>query len=488
MKKKIIAGVLAVTMLTANIPMITAFADAMPIVTVGADLSAEQREKVMDFFNVDESTVEVIEIDNTQERKYLEGLVPDEKIGHKTLSCSYIYPTTRGGIIVKTANLTWVNDGMIANALITAGIENCQVIATAPFPVSGTGALTGVLAAYEKSADVTLDEDKKALATEEIVLTGDIIDEVMASAAAQPTTDVTGETVQPATDEKGNTIEDEVKGITEARLLQMLNEIKTEVINGNLTEDEIKAIVDKHLKEYKIELTEYTYNKLVDYLKSLTAVSYSDKIKENISGVTDRIKDGFKIDVNINLDGITDTVQSTVQNVEKNWFEKIIDAVVNFFKALFGGGTSDEQSSSSSSASSSGSTTVTPDTTEETLPNIFEGVDTDIFDFDKSVAGDEEETTENSDDAGIIEEGPIEDIPIQFETEAEQESIIETTENIAENEHVEDNPSLDDLVPASANDAPVEDEQSSAVDVQPSEENEDTTSGDTGVSLDDIVG
>ena len=58
----------------------------------------------------------------------------------------YVEPTKKGnGINVKTANLTWVTSAMIATTLSTAGIENANVIAAAPFPVSGTGALTGVM-------------------------------------------------------------------------------------------------------------------------------------------------------------------------------------------------------------------------------------------------------------------------------------------------------------------------------------------------------
>ena len=57
-------------------------------------------------------------------------------------------------------------------------MKNCEVIAACPFEVSGTGALTGIQMAYEKASGEKLDEEKKQIATEEIVVTGNLADEV----------------------------------------------------------------------------------------------------------------------------------------------------------------------------------------------------------------------------------------------------------------------------------------------------------------------
>ena len=50
---------------------------------------------------------------------------------------------------------------MIASTLTTAGMENCNVIAACPFEVSGTGALTGIIMAYEQASGENLDERPK---------------------------------------------------------------------------------------------------------------------------------------------------------------------------------------------------------------------------------------------------------------------------------------------------------------------------------------
>ena len=285
MKKKLMAVVLSLFMLLGTFNSIPVCADAVPVITLGADLTQEQKEKVMAFFNTSEDAVTVITITNQDERKYLESLVKDDVIGTRTLSCSYILPQTSGGIVVKTANLTWVTDAMLANSLLTSGVENCQVLATAPFEVSGTGALTGVMMAYEKSSGEELDDSKKELATEELILTGELIDNSM-SEYSEPSDNATISEGQPEESEL---------------VVNMLNDLKGEALNGGLTEDEIRALVEKYLEEYKIQITEELKQKLIDYLKAFTVEKYSNTVKESLNTLTENIKNGFDINVNVTI-------------------------------------------------------------------------------------------------------------------------------------------------------------------------------------------
>ena len=94
------------------------------------------------------------------------------------MSCAYVKPTSSGGIKVRTANLNWVTCNMIATTLSTSGVSNCEVVAACPFEVSGTGALTGIMMAYETASGEKLDETKKEIATEELVVTGNLADKV----------------------------------------------------------------------------------------------------------------------------------------------------------------------------------------------------------------------------------------------------------------------------------------------------------------------
>lgn len=157
---------------------IPALADASKVVTLGADLTDEQKNTMMKYFKADASQVQIITVNNQDERNYLGKYISSAQIGTRTLSCAYVKPTQSGGIKVRTANLNYVTCNMLANALSTAGVSNCEAVAACPYEVSGTGALTGVMMAYETASGKQLDSTKKDLATKEVVVTGDVAQQV----------------------------------------------------------------------------------------------------------------------------------------------------------------------------------------------------------------------------------------------------------------------------------------------------------------------
>ena len=97
-----------------------AFADAVPgdvIVTLGQDLSAEQKQSVLSDMGVKEDEVEVIYVTNEEEHQYLGEYVNASTIGSRTISSSKITLADAGnGITVETNNIYWVSEGMYANA------------------------------------------------------------------------------------------------------------------------------------------------------------------------------------------------------------------------------------------------------------------------------------------------------------------------------------------------------------------------------------
>lgn len=155
-----------------------AMAGATKVVTLGADLTDEQKNTMMKYFKADASQVQIITVNNQDERNYLGKYISSAQIGTRTLSCAYVKPTQSGGIKVRTANLNYVTCNMLANALSTAGVSNCEAVAACPYEVSGTGALTGVMMAYETASGKQLDSTKKDLATKEVVVTGDVAQQV----------------------------------------------------------------------------------------------------------------------------------------------------------------------------------------------------------------------------------------------------------------------------------------------------------------------
>ena len=176
-KRSMIVAALCSMCLALSNP-IPAMADASKVVTLGADLTDEQKNTMMKYFKADASQVQIITVNNQDERNYLGKYISSAQIGTRTLSCAYVKPTQSGGIKVRTANLNYVTCNMLANALSTAGVSNCEAVAACPYEVSGTGALTGVMMAYETASGKQLDSTKKDLATKEVVVTGDVAQQV----------------------------------------------------------------------------------------------------------------------------------------------------------------------------------------------------------------------------------------------------------------------------------------------------------------------
>ena len=316
---------MAAVLTCASMPMV-AKADNSKVVTLGANLSDEQKKSMYEYFGTSSDKVETIEVTNADERKYMEGIASEEQIGTRTYSCSYVEPTGSGGVQVKVANLTFVTSSMIASTLLTSGVENCNVVAASPIEVSGTGALTGIMMAYESASGEKLSEDQKAAATEELVTTGELANEV-------------GQ--QEATD--------------------LMNEVKQDVIEDGLTDpDDIKDAVEDAAKDINITLTDEQMAKIVSLMENISQYDYDvkalKKTLENLegkdegffAGLWSSIKGFFTGDSGdggiINdtkddilgadavIDSTLDAINSQTEEKENFW-----DKIVGFFKDLFGG-------------------------------------------------------------------------------------------------------------------------------------------------------
>jgi uncharacterized protein YpuA (DUF1002 family) len=267
MKIKNLISNLLITTLTASILLtagysIPVLADSFTVVTLGADLSDAQKKEMLDYFEVTKDDASIIEITSKEEYEALGDVASSDQLGIKAISCSYIEPTTKGGLKITTNNLTWVSDGMIRNALITAGVENAKVIAAAPFKVSGTAALTGILKGFENSSGgETLNTASKEAANEEIVVTGDLGDKIGQDDATNLINDI-----------KKNIIKD--KPSNDEELTKIINE-SIDKYNYKLSADDIEGI--KSLMS-KINGLNLDYSSLKDELNSI-----SDDLKDKIS-------------------------------------------------------------------------------------------------------------------------------------------------------------------------------------------------------------
>ena len=265
-KQKIAAIALSATMVFSSLAL--AFADGSKVVTIGADLNAQQRQMMLDYFGVSENEAMIINVTNAEERKYLQGVATDAQLGRRTISCAYVEPTSgKDGINVKTANLTWVTSSMIASTLTTAGLTSANVIAAAPYAVSGTGALTGVIKAFEDASGEKLDETKKELANEELVTTGDLGDEIGQDKAAGVVNDVKNEVIKEGT---SNT----------TQIADIINNV-TNNYNVTLSPEQIRALTA--LME-KIGAQNYNYN---DIKVTLENVKFN--INENLAALGENV-------------------------------------------------------------------------------------------------------------------------------------------------------------------------------------------------------
>lgn len=291
MRKRILAFTMCVIMSFGAFTTTIASADSVTIVSVGADLSEEQKSTMFNYFGTKKNEVSIIEVNNKEERKYLEGIATERQIGKRTYSCAYIEETEKGsGINVKTANLTWVTSYMIKSTLTTAGIYDCNVVAASPFAVSGTGALTGIMKAFENLTGSELDESKKEIATEEIVISGTLADDIGS---------------------------DQAVGI--------ITDIKDTIIGENIVvADDIEQVIINSGNKYEVTLTDEQVEMI---LGTMLKISEQDYDYERLESTFSSIKEDTSDKLGIELD-----------DIKKSFFEKIKDffqSIADWFKNLF---------------------------------------------------------------------------------------------------------------------------------------------------------
>lgn len=289
-KRNLIAALLCSACLVAG-SVNPVMADAARVVTLGADLTDAQKQTMMKYFNVSSDQVQIMTITNQDEHNHLDNIAPQSQIGSRTLSCAYVKPTQSGGIKVRTANLNWVTGNMIATTLSTSGVKNCEVVAACPMEVSGTGALTGIQMAYEQASGEKLDATKTKLANEEMVVTGNLADQV---------------------------------GKNEATTV--VNQSKMDVIQNNVQNaDEIQNIVVNVAEQNNVSVSQEEIDKIVSLLEKIAEQGYNyDDVKETLEQVNENTTgqasseddelDGENSDDTVEIDGDSDDITNSVDD------------------------------------------------------------------------------------------------------------------------------------------------------------------------------
>ena len=179
---------------------------------------------------------------------------------------------------------------MVASTLSTAGMTNANAVIAAVFPVSGTGALTGVMKAFEDASGEKLDEDKKELASEELITTVDLGDEIG---------------------------QDKATGV--------VNDIKTEVIkNGTSDVTQIADIINNVTNNYNITLTDAQVKQITDLMEKIAAQNYDyNSMKETLNNVSDVVKDNLQeAGESVGSSGIMDSIGNFFSSIG-DWFSNL---------------------------------------------------------------------------------------------------------------------------------------------------------------------
>mgnify|MGYP000957593326 CR=1 FL=1 len=284
MKKKVLSIILIFMLAFSTI----ALADAETyeaVISLGKNLSEEQRKQMLFLFGANEGA-KIIEVSNEEEREYLGEYIDEKLLGTRAISSVYVEKLPEGeGITVESKNITWVTNDMYRNAIVTAGIKDAKIVVAAPFKVSGTAALTGVMKAFEDLTGEKITEIEKKVASEEIAKTATLGSEI---------------------------------GQEEAE--ELISSIKMYVVKNDVkNKGSIKKVAEEMADELNITLTKDQMNEIVSLMKGISKLNLDiEEIKgqlQDISGKIDRI---------------------TEQNIEiRSLLERILDSISNFFSRFF---------------------------------------------------------------------------------------------------------------------------------------------------------
>ena len=175
---------------------------------------------------------------------------------------------------------------MYTNALITAGIENADVIVAGPFEITGTAALVGAMKAYSELTGEEISEESMDTAVNELVVT------------SQMAEDVDSEDVE-----------------------QLMAFVKAKVVENGLDDEEaIGEVIDEGAKQLGISITDEEKQTIISLMKKIGDLDLDlDSMKEQAKDLFNKLED-------MGID----------KEQAKNFLQKIWEAIKNFFDSLFG--------------------------------------------------------------------------------------------------------------------------------------------------------
>ena len=273
-------------------------ADAeMPFVALGADLNSEQKKTVLELLDISEEELEndhVISVTNADEHEYLDDYLSASVIGTRALSSVAVWERENGhGVQVTTHNISYCTTGMYQNALVTAGLENADVVVAGPFNLSGTAALVGAIKAYSEMNGQAIDPENIEVATEELVVTGELSESI----GAQPAEELVGA-------------------------------VKDVIVAEEITDSaEIKNVITETAEKMEIQLSEEDRDKIAKLMEGIGKLDLDvDKLKEQAQGLYDKLS---KLDLDL---GVTKEQAQGFFAKLSDWFQSVVDKLAGLFR------------------------------------------------------------------------------------------------------------------------------------------------------------
>lgn len=264
------------------------------ILALGSDLTDAQEAALRKYFNAPDGTNTIYVTDEVIIEQL--GLDPNDPANYAGGCYSSAYVKLlddNSGINVTATNLTEVTESMLMNALITSGITSADVKVSAPFKVTGTSALSGILAGVEEVGGFEISLKKKETAQKEI-----------------ETTVAVGEEI----------------GSEEASTL--INDVKTEVIKEQPeTEEEIKEIVENITNQYNVNISVNAKDSIVNLMSDVNDLDldYSE-LKNSLKEASNKLSNNLKeLGIKLKEEGFFEKI--------KNWFVDLWDKFISLFRS-----------------------------------------------------------------------------------------------------------------------------------------------------------
>ena len=272
---------------------------AETVVALGADLSAQQRSTVLELMGLTEEDLldcTVVTITNEMEHQYLDAYIDPSVIGTKSLSSVVLRKAEKGhGVLVTTKNINYCTTGMYRNALLTAGLEDTDVLVVGPSKISGTAALIGAVKAYEQMSGESVSDQILDTAMDELITTGKL-----------------------AEGENSEVVE------------ELIAFVKAKLAAGELdTDEEIAEAIREGEEKFQISLTEEEKDKILQVMHKIKELGLDpEQLLEQAKDLYKQFGDDL---LNNAEAAVKETVKSSVANYFSDFGNRIKEFVLNIF-------------------------------------------------------------------------------------------------------------------------------------------------------------